>query len=406
MNDVVAILLAGGAGKRFWPITIDKNLLTFLDKPLILYTLEALRDAGLERIIIVTNPRNYKAIKRVKIRKLKLEVIIQKKPLGMANALLVAKSRMKGKSILVVNGADIVEKDLFRSVLEKGTKTNQVVIPGLEKKEYFPGGYLKTRGKQVTEIVEKPGEGKQPSNLVNVVVHFFPEAHSLMGLLQESKKRKDDDYEVAVSKLIRKEPAVYIRYKGSFGFVKYPWDILSMMQLILENELKNKISRSAKIHKSAIVEGPVLIEDGAQVLEHAVIKGPAYVGKNTVIGTNALLVKSMLERNCVVGFSSEVTRSYLGSSCWLHTNYIGDSVLEGRNYFGAGAVTANFRFDEAQILSIVNGVKLNTKRTKLGAIVGREARIGVNASLMPGVKIGSGALVGPGSVQYQDVGEK
>ena len=39
---------------------------------------------------------------------------------------------------------------------------------------------------------------------------------------------------------------------------------------------------------------------------------------------------------------------------------------------------------------------MNSKRTKLGAIIGSHVRIGVNTSIMPGIKIGTNSMIGAG----------
>jgi bifunctional UDP-N-acetylglucosamine pyrophosphorylase/glucosamine-1-phosphate N-acetyltransferase len=46
---------------------------------------------------------------------------------------------------------------------------------------------------------------------------------------------------------------------------------------------------------------------------------------------------------------------------------------------------------------------VDTGYDKLGAIVGRGCRIGVNASLMPGVRVGADCLVGPQVCLHDDL---
>jgi bifunctional UDP-N-acetylglucosamine pyrophosphorylase/glucosamine-1-phosphate N-acetyltransferase len=193
-------------------------------------------------------------------------------------------------------------------------------------------------------------------------------------------------------------------YDGYWQPLKLPWHILDMSQLFLSKRLKPD-NHAKLIASSAVVGDNVYLGKGVRVMENAVIKGPSYIGDNSIIGTGSLIINSLIEKNCVVGFITEVTRSYIGEGSWLHRNYIGDSVLESQNHFGAGAVTANFRLDEDHIHTLVLGEKTNTKRTKFGAILGRETRVGVNSSLMPGVKIGSRAIIGPGVVLYHDVNQ-
>ena len=44
----------------------------------------------------------------------------------------------------------------------------------------------------------------------------------------------------------------------------------------------------------------------------------------------------------MTGFNTDITRSYIGDNCWFHSNYIGDSVLEGNVSMGSGAAIGKF----------------------------------------------------------------
>ena len=105
----------------------------------------------------------------------------------------------------------------------------------------------------------------------------------------------------------------------------------------------------------------------------------------------------------MTGFNSDITRSYIGPNSWFHTNYIGDSVLEGDFGMGSGAVLANLRLDDHTIR--VGEEKTDTGRHKLGLIAGKGSRVGVNASTMPGARVGANSLVGPGVVLSGDVAD-
>ncbi len=63
---------------------------------------------------------------------------------------------------------------------------------------------------------------------------------------------------------------------------------------------------------------------------------------------------------------------------------------------GSGATLANLRLDEGPIASEIKGKKVMTGKVRLGAMIGRDVRIGVNTSVMPGIKIGTHSLVGSG----------
>lgn len=398
MNSV-ALILAGGEGKRFKPITASKTLFPFFSKPIIVHTVDSLTKVGFKNQIIVVNKQDEKEIK--KLTNTTTQIVIQKSHKGMADAVLSVKDHLKNKSVFIVSATDIVDQNLFKLVF-KNINKKQAFIVAKKQNEYFDGGYLKFSGKMLTGIIEKPTEDKQPSNLINLVFHYFPNAFNFLKLLKKTNSKKDDLYEQALSVYIKENKVKVITYTGYWQALKFPWHILDITKIFLKKRLHPQ-NNSSQISNSAHIDKNVFLGKGVKVLENAVIKGPSYIGENTIIGTNALIIESMIGKNCVIGFSSEVSRSYIGNDCWLHTNYIGDSVLEGDNYFGAGAVTANFRFDAGNIHSLIHEKLINTKKTKFGSILGKSARVGVNASLMPGVKIGSNAFIGPGIVQYRDL---
>ena len=69
--------------------------------------------------------------------------------------------------------------------------------------------------------------------------------------------------------------------------------------------------------------------------------------------------------------------------------------MDRETSMGYGATTANYRLDHRSVPMIAGNDRLDSERDKLGMILGAEARIGVNTSTMPGVKIGANAIIGP-----------
>ena len=393
------IILAGGEGKRMWPIQTDKCLLPFLGKPLLFHNLKQIKEnIPNADFIIVANPQSKdKAEAVAKELELIYTIAIQKEPKGMADALLSAKDLIEGE-ILVLNAEDQLDPKIYQSVLQQKA---DVVVPGLKVDKYFPGGYIKGEGESVKGIVEKPGEGQEPSDLIKLVVDYFKEGKKLMEYLEKASTDQDDQYEKALDKMIVDGMEVkFTKYNGAWIPLKYPWHVLDVAEHLL-SKIEQQISPGAKVSEKAIIEGKVIIEEGARVFEGAVIKGPCYIGKNVIVGNNSMVRESDLEEGCVTGFNSDITRSYIGDNSWFHTNYIGDSVIEGDFGMGSGAVLANLRLDDHTIR--VGEEKVDSGRHKLGLIAGKGSRVGVNASTMPGGRIGSNSLVGPGVVLHGDV---
>lgn len=400
------IILAGGEGKRMWPIQTDKCLIPFLGKPLLYHNLKQVKENLDGEFIIVVNPRSKEAVEAVaKELKLDYTIAIQTEPKGMADAILSAKDLIDGE-VLVLNAEDQLDPKVYGQVIKEG---GEVVVVGLKVDKYFPGGYIKAKGGRLEAIVEKPGEGNEPSDLVKLVVDYFKDGKKLVSYLEKASSDVDDVYEKALDKMITDGIDVkFVKYDGVWIPLKYPWQILDILAHLLSN-IEQQISPEANVSEKAIISGKVVIEEGARVFEGAVIKGPCYIGKNVIVGNNSMVRESDLEEGCVTGFNSDITRSYIGTNSWFHTNYVGDSVIEGDFGMGSGAVLANLRLDDHTIRvgdpSASSGQVVDSGRHKLGLIAGKGSRVGVNASTMPGARVGSNSLVGPGVVLYGDVKE-
>jgi len=387
MSDIVGVLLCGGIGKRMFPLMEDKSLFLFLGKTLLEHQMEIAGSAGIRKFVIIAGPHNIETIRAIAG---KAEIVIQKEPKGMADALLGAKDLLLGREVIIINPNDIIEASAYEKVLKIDASS---CILGCEVKDYFPGGYLVTEGDVVKGIMEKPGRGNEPSNLVNIVVHLHRDTAKLFTALENARSSRDDIYETALSALAKSGSIKVAHYNGAWIPIKYPWHLLVAMNYFL-SKAKRRIDASAKISEKAVVEGNVIIDENVRVLENAVIRGPCYIGKNSVVGNGTLVRNAHIGDNCVVGFGTEIKNSYIGSNCWFHSNYIGDSVIDNNCSFGAGTVTANFRFDEKNINVDVNEA-IDTGLDKFGTIVGHSSKIGINVSIMPGIKIGPNSVVGP-----------
>ena len=89
----------------------------------------------------------------------------------------------------------------------------------------------------------------------------------------------------------------------------------------------------------------------------------------------------------------------------MHTNYIGDSIIDSNVSFGAGTVLGNLRFDEENIQVRIKGKRVDSYMNKLGAIIGNGTRFGVNVSTNPGIKIGNNVFVGANVLVDEDVAD-
>lgn len=395
------ILLLAGRSRRFWPLR-DKYLFPMLGKTVLEHQIERLRKAGCMDLVLVAGKHNIKEIRALNTG----AAIIEQKnlDLGMQGALLDALPRCKKEPVLIV-GSDFIDPDTYSTMLTRMKKEEKLdgLILARKVKRYFPGGYLTLKGKKITGIVEKPGEGNEPSALVNIVAHAHRDASQLLQKLRSVRTKKDDGYEVALGNLFEDRHYEAVRYEGSWHPVKYPWHLLELLPFLLSGQKKPSIHPSAQVHKTAVIEGAVVICEGARVLPHAVIIGPAYVGPHSIVGNNALLRGSSVGCHCVIGYNTEVKASVLADHVWTHSTYIGESVVGSNVSFGAGSVTGNLRLDEGEITSRVGEERIATGLRKFGTIIGENARIGIHVSINPGVKIGPGSFVSSSALLSEDI---
>jgi UDP-N-acetylglucosamine diphosphorylase/glucosamine-1-phosphate N-acetyltransferase len=369
-----AVILAAGKGTRMKPLTEDtpKPLLPVAGKPIIQHNIDLVEE-HVDEIIVVAGYRieqfqEYFSGTQVKI-------VEQEKALGTAHAALQAKEHIEDLAV-ILNGDDIYGEKI-REVIETG---NSVLASEAEKPSNY-GVYDENNG-EIEDLVEKPDQ--PPSELVNT--GCFSVDKSFFDILDRVEESERGEYEItgALKKYIE-EKTIEVIKSDRWIPCSYPW------QLINANEKLLKPDRSIKseIPESTTVRGDTVIEENVEVDENCVIEGPAVIKSGCEIGPNTYIRGgTVLEENVEVG-NSEVKNSVIREgSAAPHFSYIGDSYLGKNVNIGAGTKTANLRGDEKNIKMMVKGEIHDTGREKMGAIIGSEAKLGVNNSIKPGRKIG------------------
>jgi len=297
-----AVFLCGGRGKRMFPITEDKFFLDFLGNALLEHQIKSACEAGLSHFVIIGNPENTANIEQItkKIPGIEVDLALQKKPLGIADALKSAEPFLQGE-LLVINPNDVFSSSAYTKILTEAEKaTASSYILGYQVQNYFPGGYLQVNSQnELLHIVEKPNPGEEPSNLVNILIHCHTNSEELLRYIESVRTTKDDVYECALDNMVKGGHKIkVVPYDDFWAPIKYPWHIFKVMEYFLDSA-QPYIASSAHISEKATIEGKVILSDNARVLENAVIRGPAYIGANSIIGNNAL-VRDYVQANKMV----------------------------------------------------------------------------------------------------------
>ncbi|NCB52196.1 MAG: UDP-N-acetylglucosamine pyrophosphorylase [Clostridia bacterium] len=173
---------------------------------------------------------------------------------------------------------------------------------------------------------------------------------------------------------------------------EYPWEVLGGIgEFILglgptlpEDEFDHPeedvwTAKDAKIYPAACIEGPCIVDHGAEIRHGAFIRGNAIIGKD-----------------CVVGNSAEVKNSVLFDCVQTpHYNYVGDSILGYKSHMGAGSITSNVKSDKSHVVVKCGEESIDTGRKKFGAVLGDFVEVGCNSVLNPGAVIGRNTTIYP-----------
>ncbi len=180
-----------------------------------------------------------------------------------------------------------------------------------------------------------------------------------------------------------------------FEGVVYPWELLpEISSFILElgkrlpadkfTQVKENIwvANSAKVAPSACLNGPLIVDEEAEIRHCAFVRGNALVGKGAVVGNSTEL------KNVILFNKVQVP----------HYNYVGDSILGFKAHMGAGSITSNVKSDKT-LVAVKNGdMEIETGLKKFGAMIGDYVEVGCNSVLNPGTVIGRNSNIYPVSM--------
>lgn len=173
------IILAGGSGTRLYPLTraVSKQLMPVYDKPLVYYPLSVLMLAGIRDILVITNPDEQDGFRKLLSDGgwlgLKISYAVQKRPRGIADALLVGKKFIGEEPVCLILGDNIFYGHGLPQLLERaGTRTAGATVFGYQviSPERY-GVLVFNRKQEVVDILEKPK--KPPSSYAVAGLYFY-----------------------------------------------------------------------------------------------------------------------------------------------------------------------------------------------------------------------------------------
>jgi UTP--glucose-1-phosphate uridylyltransferase len=213
-----AVIPAAGFGTRFLPANkvVPKELLPIVDKPTIQYIMEEVAAAGIEEVILITGrekgsiedhfdtstelENHLKKKGKEDLLRMVREIsemvtlvsVRQKEPLGLGHAILCAKRTVGEEPFAVLLGDDLIDAKIpcIKQMIDVYQEMDGALIaiqkvPRSETHLYgiIKGKRVKERVYRIEEMVEKPKQGRAPSNLAIIGRYILPP--QIFGILEK-----------------------------------------------------------------------------------------------------------------------------------------------------------------------------------------------------------------------------
>jgi bifunctional UDP-N-acetylglucosamine pyrophosphorylase / glucosamine-1-phosphate N-acetyltransferase len=425
--STAAIVLAAGRGVRMRS-PLPKVLHLVGGVPLVRRAVDAIRAAGIQRVVVVVPP-DAQALRDA--LPADVELAEQAEPRGTGDAVHAGMDVLGSdvRRVVVVGGdTPLLQPDTVRSLAEAAPATMSVGVTELDD-PYGYGRVILRDGQRVERIVEEvdASEDERAVKLVNGMLWDF-DAEWLRGALNELQPGRGGElYLTSLLEAATREGAAVevVRFSD-------PWDVrgvntrreLALAEAALRERVCNRlmdagvtlidplttfadesvvIEADVVIHPQCYLRGKTVVEagavlgPGAEVIDSRIGRGVriwwsvvegAEVGARVTIGPYCRVRPgAVLEDDVALGSFGEVKNSRVGAGTQMHHfSYLGDADVGPHVNIGAGVVTVNY-----------DGVD------KHRTVIGAGAFVGSDSMLIAPVEVGEGALTAAGAVVTHDV---
>ena len=434
-----AIILAAGQGSKIWPygVTKTKSVLPIANKPIIRWTIEALKKNGVENIIIVAGYRKEQIAHAVSAES-GVIFLEQKGGSGTVPALLSAWNASGDEAVVVVYG-DVMLTQENIAVLFKKQRTAKSLAAALVQPlgSELPNDWLcvQVKNDSIEYVLGHPRDD---------VTHRFCGAFifdkrfltylqrnpgvmqaTQVGMMSPDEAHIEDSIQLAIDD---KQKILAVETRNAFFDIDKPWHILSANSAWLEylssKLIENKIGKNSKISDGATIEGKIIVgencrigsgvyiegdlwlDDNAKIVQGAIIEPRVAIGRNTVVRRYSQIeAGTSIGDDGFVGHGAEVSGVFMRRAWAYHYGeYWG--VLGESCDLGAATVCGNLRFDDMQTAHRIKGRREIPRTGANAAYFGDFVRTGVNTIIMPGVKVGPYSVLGAGAIIQQDVPDR
>jgi mannose-1-phosphate guanylyltransferase / phosphomannomutase len=344
-----AVVMAGGAGSRLRPLTVNrpKPLVPIVNQPVIGHILDLLKRHGITEVVI-TLQFMAEAIQDYfgdgSQLGMQIEYSIEEVPLGTAGSVKQAQPLLDD-TFIVISGDALTDIDLSAVIdfhKQRGSMATLTLYRVPNPLEY--GVVIVDEQGRIQQFLEKPSWGEVISDTVNTGIYVIePEVLDYF----EPETKFDFSQDLFPMLLEKRDPMFgYVAdgYWCDVGnlpeYMRANSDLLS--GLVHLDSLGNQIGEGiwvgedVEIAPDAQLFAPVYLGNGVKIKQGVIVHGPAVVRDYSVLDRYVNLDRSLVWRNCYVGEGAELRGAVIGRQCNIKRKgvlfegvVIGDSTVIG-----------------------------------------------------------------------------
>lgn len=344
MADLKALILIGGFGARLRPLTCTKPkaLFPILNKPLLQWTYENLAKNGVEEIILAVNKLTEFYINQAEIPSYGLKIKFSNDtpniPLGTGGPIKKAEKLLGSKeSFLVLNG-DLFTDICYEKICQAHNEDRSVATIALHEVE-DPSRYGVVEladNNRIIRFIEKPPQGKAPTNLINAGVYVLsPKIFEYIGTGPVSLERE------VFPKLSADGVFYGHKVNGLWIDIGRPKEYLETNKRLLDIGYHDQMFMKEEIE----VRTPVALESSAAIEQDSVIGPYAIIGKNVTIGKKVQIKNSVIFSNTIIKDGSIIDGAIIGEYVQIGSNV---RISEGSIIADQAKIGDNICFNEAK----------------------------------------------------------
>ncbi|WP_423747103.1 sugar phosphate nucleotidyltransferase (plasmid) [Haladaptatus sp. SPP-AMP-3] len=374
-----AVVLAAGEGSRLRPLTNrrPKPMLPVGNKPLLESVIESIAAAGVDEIVLVVGYHR----ERIQTyfgdgRRWNVDITyaVQEKQLGTGHALLQAEPYI-GSDFIAMNGDRYIEPSAVEKLIDDHRQTGAAGLATTRVETPSRFGVVERDKQTVTDIIEKPIPGTTTSEQINAGVYVF--GPDIFAAIRQTESRGELALTRTLRNYVEDHPLRAIPYDGLWGDVSHPWDLLWLNGYVLDKQDsigEGDTARTAHVASSAVVHDDVMMGEDVTVRAGAVVCRGTSVGENATVCANAVVEDAVVFPDATIEPGAVVRDCIVGANATIGPN----TTVEG----GVTDVT----LDDTVHHDVT-----------FGGLIGDNARISGNVTVLPGAIVGDGVTVESGT---------